>query len=140
MQDRDALIERLSALFVERFNVEVPAPDTDLLDTGILDSLQLVELLLQLEQEFDFRIAIETLELDDLRTLARLAGVLTTASGAIASATPPPRHAEGEAAGRAASAHAGAPSQSRENSRLTLIRLAPESAAAKPPRSAQGRG
>ncbi|HLX79242.1 MAG TPA: acyl carrier protein [Burkholderiales bacterium] len=76
MSDQNAVIERLRVLFFERFHVEVPSPDTDLLETGMLDSLQLVELLLEIEQEFGLRISIDAIELDDLRSLARLARVL----------------------------------------------------------------
>ncbi len=76
MPDQNAVIERLRVLFFERFNVEVPSPDTDLLETGMLDSLQLVELLLEIEREFGLRISIDAIELDDLRSLARLARVL----------------------------------------------------------------
>jgi len=75
--DANAIIERLHALFVESLHIEVPSADTDLFETGMLDSLQLVELLLQLEQQFGFRIKIDDIELDDLRTLARIAGLLT---------------------------------------------------------------
>jgi D-alanine--poly(phosphoribitol) ligase subunit 2 len=73
LNDANAIIERLGALFVESFHVEVPSPDTDLLETGILDSFQFVELLFELEQRFGFRIKIENIDLDDLRTLARIA-------------------------------------------------------------------
>lgn len=73
MNDANAVIGRLSALFTESFHIEVPSPDTDLVETGILDSFQFVELLLQLEQHFGFRIRIEDIDLDDLRTLARIA-------------------------------------------------------------------
>ncbi len=76
MPDTNAVIEQLRALFLERFHIEVPSPDTDLLESGMLDSLQLVELLLLIEQQFDVRIRIEDIELDDLRTLARLARLL----------------------------------------------------------------
>ena len=73
MTDANAIIGRLDALFAESLHVEVPSPDTDLLETGVLDSLQLVELLLQLEQRFGFQLKIEDIDLDDLRTLARIA-------------------------------------------------------------------
>jgi len=81
MPSGDAVIERLHGLFLERFHIDVPAPDTDLLDTGMLDSLQLVELLLQIEQAFGLRIAIEAIELDELRSLARLARVVGGGAG-----------------------------------------------------------
>lgn len=83
MQDVNAIIERLGALFVESFHIEVSSPDTDLLETGILDSFQFVELLVQLEQCFGFRIKIEDIDLDDLRTLSRIAR-LVAANGAAA--------------------------------------------------------
>jgi D-alanine--poly(phosphoribitol) ligase subunit 2 len=67
------MVERLGALFAESFHIEAPAPDTDLLESGLLDSFQFVELLLQLEQRFGLRIRIDDIELDDLRTLARIA-------------------------------------------------------------------
>lgn len=82
MTDANAIIERLGALFVERFHVEVPAADTDLLETGILDSFQFVELLVELERRFGFRIKIEDIDLDDLRTLKRIARKLAANGGA----------------------------------------------------------
>jgi len=81
LTDTNAIIEHLGALFVESFHVEVPSADTDLLETGILDSFQFVELLVQLEQRFGFRIKIEDIDLDDLRSLSRIAR-LVAANGA----------------------------------------------------------
>ncbi len=85
MTDANAIVERLDALFAECFHVEVPSPDTDLLETGVLDSLQFVELLLQLERRFGFRVKVEDINLDDLRTLARIARLV--AAGGAATAT-----------------------------------------------------
>lgn len=68
-----AIVERLGALFAQSFHIEVPSPDTDLLESGILDSFQFVELLAQLEEHFGLRLRIDDIELDDLRTLARIA-------------------------------------------------------------------
>ena len=82
MTDANAIIERLGALFVKSFHIEVPSPDADLLDLGILNSLQFVELLFQLEQHFGLRIKIEDLDLDDLRTLARIARLVAANGGA----------------------------------------------------------
>lgn len=82
MTNEQAVIERLGALFVESFHIEAPSSDTDLLETGILDSFQFVELLLQLEQQFDFRVRIEDIDLDDIRTLARIARLVAANGGA----------------------------------------------------------
>jgi D-alanine--poly(phosphoribitol) ligase subunit 2 len=81
VQDVNAIIERLGAVFVESFHIEVPSPDTDLLETGILDSFQFVELLVQLEQRFGLRIKIDDIDLDDLRTLARIARLVAASGG-----------------------------------------------------------
>ena len=81
MSDANAIIERLGKLFIERFHVEVPSSDADLLESGILDSFQMVQLLFELEQCFGFRIKIEDIELDDLRTLSRIARLVVAANG-----------------------------------------------------------
>ena len=81
MTNEQAVIERLGALFAETFHIEAPSADLDLLETGILDSFQFVELLFQLEQHFGLRVKIEDIDLDDLRTLARIARLLAASGG-----------------------------------------------------------
>ena len=76
-------VEPLGALFAETFHVAVPAPHADLLDEGILDSFQFVELLVQIEKRFGMRIDIAGIDLDDLRTLERLAGLVARRSEAL---------------------------------------------------------
>jgi acyl carrier protein len=70
------LIGELSALFDEALHIEVPSPDTDLIESGLLDSLQLVQLLLHIEERMGTRIPLEEVELDDLRSVGRLAGLI----------------------------------------------------------------
>jgi acyl carrier protein len=76
MSDPATDVDRLRALLLEHLHVDVPSPDVDLLESGVLDSLQLVDLLLLVEQRFGRRIAIESIDLDDLRSLGRLARLL----------------------------------------------------------------
>jgi methoxymalonate biosynthesis acyl carrier protein len=90
MANRNAIIERLGAVFTESFHIEVPSPDTDLLETGILDSFQFVELLLQLEQRFNLRIKIDDIDLEDLRTIARIARLVAANGGATSPSAPQP--------------------------------------------------
>lgn len=78
MTNDNAIIGRLGVLFTETFHIEIPSPDTDLLESGILDSFQFVELLLCLEQNFSLRIKIDDIDLEDLRTLARIARLVDT--------------------------------------------------------------
>lgn len=70
------LIDELNALFDQALHIEVPSPDTDLIDSGLLDSLQLVQLLLHIEERLGTRIPLEDVELDDLRSVARLANLI----------------------------------------------------------------
>ena len=65
---------KLADIFLKHLNIEVPAGDTDLLATGIMDSLALVELLLRLEQTFGAGVSIDDLELDNFRSLDSIAG------------------------------------------------------------------
>jgi methoxymalonate biosynthesis acyl carrier protein len=67
---------RLSALFAEVMHVEVPSVDTDLFDTGILDSQRFVELLLHIEQTFNTRIDIEDFEIENFRCIEKIAALI----------------------------------------------------------------
>jgi acyl carrier protein len=64
--------DRVGRLFVETLSIAAPAPETDLIDTGLLDSLALVELLFALEREFDVRIPLEELDIESFRSVAQI--------------------------------------------------------------------
>jgi len=66
-------INRVSKIFAERLLVEVENPETDLLDSGLLDSMLFVELLLNLEDEFGFQVAMESLDMENFRSISRIA-------------------------------------------------------------------
>jgi D-alanine--poly(phosphoribitol) ligase subunit 2 len=73
MNEYAEIKEKLADIFLQHLHIEVPAGATDLLATGIMDSLALVELLLRLEQTFGARISIDDLELDNFRSLDSIA-------------------------------------------------------------------
>jgi acyl carrier protein len=100
MSDQTIDSTHLRALMLEHLHVEVPSADADLLETGVLDSLQLVELLLLLEERFGRRIAIEAIDLEDLRTLTRLTQLLNQTGHA---AVEPDERRDGLPAGHGAS-------------------------------------
>lgn len=75
------MTDRVQRLFVETLNVEVPSPDTDLIEGGLLDSLALVELLLALEREFAVTIALENLDIDSFRSIRSIAGFVEDTKG-----------------------------------------------------------
>ena len=68
--------QRLRDLFTAVLHVEAPAPDTDLIDGGHLDSLGLVELLAAIEVEFAIEIPLDEIEIDRIRTLDRLGALV----------------------------------------------------------------
>jgi len=85
MTDARDLEAQIAEVFAERLQVrhraqrpadqpvEVPSPDLDLFEGGVVDSLMFVKLLTSLEQRFGFRISFEELEIDDFRTLRHIA-------------------------------------------------------------------
>jgi methoxymalonate biosynthesis acyl carrier protein len=78
MTDINRVRERVANLFSGAMNVDVPSMDTDLFDTGVLDSLAFVELLLQLEREFGVTTSVEDLEIDNFKSIARIADFVMT--------------------------------------------------------------
>jgi methoxymalonate biosynthesis acyl carrier protein len=68
-----SIVGSLNLLLAEKLHLEVPGPDTDLIESGLLDSLQLVELLVQIEQQMGCRIPLDEVDFDDLRSVARIA-------------------------------------------------------------------
>jgi acyl carrier protein len=72
----ESLVLGLQALFREKLNIDVPSIDADLIESGLLDSLQIVQLLLYIESDLGYRIALDEIDLDDLRSVARLARVI----------------------------------------------------------------
>lgn len=67
---------RVATLLAETLDVEAPPPDAELIESGLLDSLQLVELLAALERTFDVSITADDLDLENFRTLDRLAAFI----------------------------------------------------------------
>lgn len=71
--DNEVLHARLKAFFSENLSVEVSSVDADLLQTRILDSLALVELLMYLEKEFETEISLDDVEIEDFHSIAKIA-------------------------------------------------------------------
>lgn len=73
------LIARISGLICDALNVEVSAPDVDLIDTGLLDSLALVTLITEIEQEFAYELPLDDFDVERFRSVERIADLLTSA-------------------------------------------------------------
>ena len=74
MIEHHGVHQKLTELFAKKLNLEVSSVDTDLVETGLLDSLALIELLAQLEETFGVSISTDDLELENFRSIASIAG------------------------------------------------------------------
>jgi acyl carrier protein len=64
---------RIARLIQEVLAVEVPAHDTDLIESGAVDSLGLVSLITEIEREFGVELPLDELDIDDFRSVDRMA-------------------------------------------------------------------
>ena len=87
------VVDEIRALLSEKLLVEVESPDTDLLESGIMDSLTLVQLLVHLEERFGLKVAMHELEIEELRSLQSIAHLVASH---VASQEDSPRAQESE--------------------------------------------
>jgi methoxymalonate biosynthesis acyl carrier protein len=73
MIDHTSLERNIGAIFEQKLHLTVPSADTDLFESGSLDSLSFVELLLQVELEYGIRIPLQDLELTHFRSVRKIA-------------------------------------------------------------------
>lgn len=74
-----AVIERI---FRETLGITPPAPEVDIIDAALLDSLGLVTLLFEIEQELGLQLPLESLEVDDFRSIGLIAQLILRTHGA----------------------------------------------------------
>src|ERR1051325_10676840 len=91
MTEAQELETSITRLFAERLEVEVPSPDLDLFQAGVVDSLLFVQLLAILEEQFGFRLAFDEREIAAFRPWRRTPH-LVPAKPLIFAGGPPPRH------------------------------------------------
>ena len=80
MLDQTTLETRIVHIFTKEMHASVADVDTDLIDEGILDSLAFVDLLFRLEKEFGLKIAVDALEIDELRSIRKIAAFVRAKS------------------------------------------------------------
>lgn len=81
MADPETLANDIAQIFSQNLHIEVPSHDFDLFTAGILDSLQLVELLFQLEEQFGIQIPLGEIGLEDFRSIDSIALMLLRQNG-----------------------------------------------------------
>jgi D-alanine--poly(phosphoribitol) ligase subunit 2 len=69
-------VARVQAIFQEALNIAAPDPDLDIIEAALLDSLGLIALLFEIEQQFGIEIPLESLEIEDIRSVSSIAGLL----------------------------------------------------------------
>ena len=68
-----AIVARVQRIFDQVLNISVPSAQTDIIEGALLDSLALVTLVFEVEQEFDLQIPLEALEIEDFQSIDRIA-------------------------------------------------------------------
>jgi acyl carrier protein len=70
------LISQVTSLIAQNLLLNISSPQEDLLSSGGIDSLSLVQLLVNLEEHFSVRIPLDELEIEDLRSVQSIARLI----------------------------------------------------------------
>jgi acyl carrier protein len=65
--------DQITHLLSEKVHIEPPSLEADLLESGLLDSLTLVELMSNLEEQFGIHISFDEIEIDNFRSVKNIA-------------------------------------------------------------------
>jgi len=77
LQNRETVANEVAGIFSQKLHVDVPSHDSELFESGILDSLLLVELLFQLELQFGVNISLGENDIEDFSSIERITLMLT---------------------------------------------------------------
>lgn len=73
----DQLTTQITGLIEEVLMVDVPAADTDLVGSGLIDSLALVSLITEIEAEFGIELPLEEFDVDSFRSAQQIAAYVS---------------------------------------------------------------
>src|SRR5437868_12862454 len=76
--EQEILTREVQELFMEKLNIRVESANQDLFQSGILDSTNMVQLLLQIEERFGLRLPIEEVGAESLRSLDSMARLVSS--------------------------------------------------------------
>jgi acyl carrier protein len=71
------LTPQITELIGRTLQVEVPAPDTDLIDSGLIDSLALITLITEIEAEFGLQLPLDEFDIDRFRSAEQIAAYVS---------------------------------------------------------------
>jgi acyl carrier protein len=95
--EQQQLRREIQALLLDKLSIRVESAEMDLLETGVLDSVAQVQLLLHLERHFGLRLPMEALEVDSFLSVANIAELV---AGSKRAQSPRPPFADPETGGR----------------------------------------
>lgn len=72
------LATRISLLIRDLLSVDIPSPDTDLIDTGVLDSIAVVSLVVGLEEAYGHELPLDDFDVEYFRTAEHIADYLVS--------------------------------------------------------------
>ncbi len=73
----DLIAPKIIELLSERVQIEVASNEVDIVESGLLDSLGLVELMAGLEETFEIHISFDEIEIDNFRSVNRMTEFVT---------------------------------------------------------------
>jgi acyl carrier protein len=76
MATSTSTVDRIRLLIGDVLSIEVPDGDLDVIESGLLDSLALVSLIAEIEQEFQLELPLDDLDVDQFRSAERIAQLL----------------------------------------------------------------
>jgi D-alanine--poly(phosphoribitol) ligase subunit 2 len=80
--EQQLLRREIQALLLDKLSIRVESAEMDLLETGVLDSLAQVQLLLHLEKHFGLRLPMEALEVESFLSVANMAELVAASKRA----------------------------------------------------------
>ena len=82
------LIDQLRRIFLEKLHIETAGVEADLVESGILDSSVLIDLIFHIEDQFSITVPLDNLQLENLRSISSIAAVVSVLLKAQNKATP----------------------------------------------------
>jgi acyl carrier protein len=67
------LRREIGAIFLERFDTRLASDEVDLIEARLVDSVRVFDLVLVIEERFGLSLPFEELEIEDFRSVTRLA-------------------------------------------------------------------
>lgn len=68
---------RIMEIFSDSLYLNLASPYVDLIETGVLDSMMLMELTMLLEKNFDIRISVSEIRVEDITSVSAISAFVT---------------------------------------------------------------